>query len=239
MIFLIGVATVISTFLGGLFAIKLKDKLHLILGFSAGAVLAVALFDLVPESIGLVAEKYNVDTVMLLIAIGFSVFMVLDRFFTIHPHSDEHCENPHHHPSRFGVTALAIHSFIDGLGVGLAFKVSPEVGSVVALAVIAHKFSDGINTISMTMHDENDKKDAIKWLTINAIAPMIGIVASIYISISSINLGVILAIFAGLFLYLGASELIPESHHRHPTLWTTIMTILGMTTLYLVIRIAG
>ncbi|MEI6499128.1 MAG: ZIP family metal transporter [bacterium] len=239
MIYLIGILAVISTLLGGLFALKLKDKLHLILGFSAGAVVAVALFDLIPESIELVSAKYNTQTVMLFIAIGFCVFMIFDRFFSIHPHSKEHCANPHHHTDRFGVVALAIHSLIDGLGVGLAFKVSPEVGIIVAVAVLAHKFTDGINTVSMTLKDEREREDTILWLSINALAPMIGIISSLFFNISQTNLGLTLSIFAGLFLYLGASELIPESHHRHPTFWTSLMTVLGMVTLYLIIQIAG
>jgi ZIP family zinc transporter len=70
MVILIGLATFFSTFLGGLFAISFKDRLHLILGFSAGAVIGVALFDLIPESISLGTKNYNISLVMFLIAVG-------------------------------------------------------------------------------------------------------------------------------------------------------------------------
>lgn len=232
MAIIIGLAAVLFTALGGLFALKFRDKLHLILGFSAGAVVAVALFELLPESFTLTAGVHSIQTISIIIAAGFSVSMLLDRFFSIHPQSDSHCDNPHHHPNKFGVSALAVHSLIDGLSIGLAMKVSPEVGAVVAVAVLAHKFSDGINTVSMTMIDGDNKKETLKWLAINALAPIIGIAGAAYVTITEANLGVILAVFAGLFLYLGASELIPESHHRHPKFATTLMTILGMAVIF-------
>jgi ZIP family zinc transporter len=52
-------------------------------------------------------------------------------------------------------------------------------------------------------------------------------------------LAVVLALFCGFFLYIGASDLVPESHHGHPKFFTTIMTLLGAATLYAVIRFAG
>ena len=79
----------------------------------------------------------------------------------------------------------------------------------------------------------------MKWLSIDAIAPVIGIIISTFFTLSDSTLGIMLALFCGFFLYLGASDLLPESHHRHPTLWTTFMTVLGIAVLYLAIKIAG
>lgn len=239
-IFIITIATIISTTLGGLFAIKLKDHLHLILGFSAGAVLGVALFDLLPEAITLTSNVYNIGLVTILIAIGFSVYMFLDRFFSIHSHSeDDHkCENPAHN-GKLGASALVFHSFLDGLGIGLAFKVSPAIGWVVALAVLTHDFSDGINTVSMVFNKESDQKKALKWLAADALAPAIGVASTFFFSVSEPNLGLILSVFIGLFLYISASDLIPESHHRHPAIWTSIMTVLGMVVIFLATKLAG
>jgi zinc transporter ZupT len=56
--------------------------------------------------------------------------------------------------------------------------------------------------------------------------------------LSGSMLGILLSVFVGLFLYIGASDLVPESHHRHPTIWTSVMTILGMTVIYVVVAIA-
>ena len=122
---------------------------------------------------------------------------------------------------------------------GLAFKISPEIGGTVALAILAHRFSDGINTVGLSLKTSKNRTKAIHYLLAVSIAPALGIVATIFISVSETVLGLIMAVFTGLFLYLGASDLIPESHHRHPTIWTTIMTLLGMAVLYGAIRIAG
>jgi ZIP family zinc transporter len=238
MVYLVGIATIISTFLGGLFAIRLKDKLHLILGFSAGAVIGVAFFDLEPESIILSSGSYEIKFVTFLIAVGFIAFMVLDRFFSIHMHDHDYCENETH-TGRLSVFALCLHSFLDGLGIGLAFKVAPSVGWIVAAAVLAHDFSDGINTIGMVLKGKGKIKEALNWLILDALAPMAGIIVASFLTISEPGLGLVLAIFAGLFIYIGASDLIPESYHHHKSLWTTLMTILGAGVLYIAIHFAG
>ena len=237
-VFLIILATIISTTLGGLFAIRLKDKLHLILGFSAGAVLGVALFDLLPESIELTSGTYGIQVVTILIAAGFSAYMILDRFFSLHGHDDNNCDNPAH-SSGLGASALVFHSFLDGFGIGLAFKVSPAIGWVVALAVLAHDFSDGINTVNMIIKNKGGGKTAFKWLVADALAPAVGVVATCLITVSGSTLGLILSVFVGLFLYISASDLIPESHHRHPAIWTTISTVIGAMVILVVTHIAG
>jgi ZIP family zinc transporter len=237
-VLLITIATAVSTTLGGLFAIRFKDKLHLILGFSAGAVLGVTLFDLLPEAIALTKDSLPIQTLMLFVATGFSVYIFLDRFSLAHSHTDDDCKNPKHN-SKFGALALTFHSFLDGFGIGLAFKVSPVIGWVVALAVLTHDFSDGINTVSMILRNKGERKSAIKWLIADALAPTFGVLATGLLAVSGSTLGLVLAIFVGFFLYISASDLIPESHHRHPEVWTTILTILGMTVIYLAIRLAS
>lgn len=237
MLFLIILATMVSTFLGGLFAVKMKDKLHLILGFSAGAVMGVAFFDLLPEAIQLAGKQFDIKITTMIMAVGFVVYLLLDRFLSLHLHEKEECANPCH-SGQLGAFTLSFHSFLDGLGIGLAFKVSPEVGWIVTAAVLAHDFSDGINTVSMVLKSKGSTKAIASWLFVDALAPALGIAASFFINVSESVLGLILALFTGLFFYIGASDLIPESHHHHPTVWTTFATILGMLILYFVIRFA-
>jgi ZIP family zinc transporter len=131
-----------------------------------------------------------------------------------------------------------MHSFLDGVGIGLAFQVSNAVGLVVTTAVLVHDFSDGINTVNMILKNDGEKKKAIKWLVIDAIAPVIGIASTMLFTLSESSLGIVLALFTGFFLYIGASDLLPESHHNHPTIWTTILTIAGMVVIYIAITLA-
>jgi ZIP family zinc transporter len=255
MIILIALATFLATLVGGLFALRFKDKLHLILGFSAGAVVAVAFFDLMPEAIGLGGPYFGTATMTSLVALGFLVYLVLDRLIFLHAHT--HDEGHEHELTRpeekhvqrgtLGASSLSIHSFLDGVAIGLAFQVSPAVGAIVAVAVLTHDFSDGINTVNLVLKNQGDSpeegqrrsKRALRWLAIDAIAPVLGVASTLFFTLPETALAVILAIFSGFFLYIGATDLIPESHHAHPKFLTTLMTLLGAGVLYAAIRLAG
>lgn len=232
----IAFAAFACTMLGGSLALKLRDRMHLILGFSAGAVIAVAFFDLMPEALEL-AFGYDTQTVLSVVALGFLAYLLLDRVLLLHSHSHDE----HHAESRGHVRAgsFSVHSFLDGIGIGLAFQVDAAVGIVVAAAVLAHDFSDGINTVSVVVRHGGSYKKALKWLLIDAIAPVAGIIATMFFGVTDEHLGLLLALFSGFFLYIGASDLIPESHHAHPTFWTTFATLLGAGALYTAIRLAG
>jgi zinc transporter ZupT len=238
MLIIISIAAFIATLCGGLFALKFKDKLHLILGFSAGAVIGVAFFDLLPEALELGSSTFSTSTVTAITALGFMVYMLLDRFvmFHSHTHGDEH---EHASPrGKLGASSLSLHSFLDGIAIGLAFQVSAAVGAIVAVAVLVHDFSDGINTVNLILKNNGERKQAFRWLIIDAIAPIIGVIATLFFTLPESMLGIVLALFTGFFLYIGASDLLPESHHAHPTIWTTIATILGMLILYGAITVA-
>lgn len=236
MLFLLAFATAGATLLGGMFALRLKDQLHLILGFSAGAVVAVAFFDLLPEALELAGNAYSAATILSITALGFVLYLALDRTMLMHGHNHDHDDDLHR--GQFGAAALSFHSFLDGVGIGLAFQVSPAVGAVLAAAVLTHDFSDGINTVGIILKGGGDRSKAFRWLIVDAIAPVAGIIATLFFTVPAIVLGQILALFAGFFLYIGASDLIPESHHAHPVYWTTVSTVLGMLTLYVIIHLA-
>ena len=241
---LISVAAFASTFLGGLFALRFKDKLHLILGFSAGAVIGVAFFDLIPEAIELSAA-YSISTITSIVALGFIGYMVIDRIIIVHQHVHEHDDVLHDHSNvasnrgKLGAASLALHSFLDGAAIGLAFQVSAAVGAVVAVAVLVHDFSDGINTVNLIVKNKGNRKEAIRWLLVDAIAPVLGVISTFFFTLPEHSLGIILALFAGFFLYIGASDLLPESHHSHPTAWTTIATVIGAAVLFGAITVVG
>lgn len=241
----IALATFLSTYLGGLFSLRFKDKSHLIVGFSAGAVIGLAFFDLLPESITMSADKGDFSILILVTAVGFLVYMIVDRIFGVHSHGSLH-EHPHtniqiqekSHRGNIRAGSLSFHSLLDGLGIGFAFQVSPALGFVVAVAVLGHDFCDGINTVTAIVKGGGQRAKAMRWLLVDALAPVVGIVLTLFITLAEDKLRFVLAIFAGFFLYIGASDLVPESYHNHPTWKTTFMTVLGAGFLYLVINLA-
>lgn len=243
MTYSIAILAFVLMMLGGSFALHFRDRLHLILGFSAGALIGVAFFDLLPEAIELTEGFLSITMVLSLSALGFVAYLILDRLVLFHSHCDEaieQCRNLRHQ-ARGPVTVLilAVHSFIDGLAVGLVLRVSVAAGLVMAAAVLAHNFSDGVNIIGLLLKNGQDRRQALKWLGLVSLAPALGIFSTSFFSLPEKYLGLVLAIFGGFFLYIGASELLPESHHRHPTRWTTLSTLLGMGVLYLVIKLVG
>jgi zinc transporter ZupT len=237
-VFFVGLAALVSTLLGGLFALRFKDKLHLILGFSAGAVIAVAFFDLLPEAIALADKDHDISVVTSLVALGLMIYMILDRAVVLHPGGNEGMGSPRNR-GRLGAGGLSIHSFFDGMAIGLAFQASTSAGVIVAIAVLVHDFSDGINTVSLVLKDSGTRGQAIRWLLVDAAAPLLGVSSTLLFTLPESTLGLVLALFSGFFLYIGASDLLPESYHSHPTKLTTFMTLLGVAVLYAAIKLAG
>jgi ZIP family zinc transporter len=248
MTLLLSLVASIAAFAGGLIALRFRDKLHIILGLSAGAVLGAALFDLIPESIELVEGLYHPEQMTALTALGFVIYLILDRISGFHDHGHAH---EHGHGEReadvpvlsmrrgsLGAASFCLHSMIDGIAIGLAFQASSTVGAIVAIAVIAHRFSDGINTIGVILKHQGKNHHAWGWLTAVALAPIVGASLTFLVSVPQHYLAILLAVFAGFFLYIGASDLIPEGQHSHSKMLTTIMTVLGVLILYIIVRAA-
>ncbi len=234
----VSIATFFMTLLGGLVALRLQDRLHLVLGFSAGAVIGVAFFDLIPEAITLVTPAHTVDTALAMVAVGFLIYMILDRTIAPHGHKGHRTEQLWQRGG-LGAASLCVHSFLDGFAIGLAFNVSASVGWIVSAAVLAHDFSDGVNTVGIVLGRQGGNRSAFGWLVIDAVAPVIGAASTLLLHFPQDVLGFCLSLFAGFFVYISASDLLPESYHDHPTGGTTAMTILGIATVYVAISLAG
>lgn len=217
---LFGVAASVSTLLGGLLAMRLGSRIHLVLGLTAGIVLGVAFFDLVPEALELGADSYEVRTVLAALAAGFAGYMVIDRLLAGH---DAHSVMR----ARLGPISLTLHSLLDGLGIGLAFQISPAIGGVIAFAVLTHDLADGVNIVGLCLAGSR-RMDARRWLAINAAAPLAGVIGAGFIRLPAPALALLLAVFAGVFLYIGACELVPRSYGASPRPWTTAATLFGM-----------
>ena len=112
-----------ATMAGGLMALKLADKLPLVMGFSAGAVIGVAFFDLAPEALDAGAGLYQPRTLLAVAALGFFLYTVLDRLVARHD-----CEGQAN-PARglIGAASFSAHSLLDGFAMGIAFQASREI----------------------------------------------------------------------------------------------------------------
>jgi zinc transporter ZupT len=221
-----------ATMLGGLAALKLRDRLHLVLGFSAGAVIAVAFFDLLPEALSL--DLYSTRLVISVAALGFFLYLLFDRVASLK--TPQHAHGASTWRGRIGAGSLSAHSLLDGFVIGIAFQAGEAVGFVVAAAILVHDFSDGLNTVNVVVKNGGHRGQAFNWLIVDALAPLLGAGLSLLVAPQRGALALLLAGFSGIFLYIGASDLLPESQRAFPRLWTTIATLLGAALLYLATR---
>ena len=110
--------------------------------------------------------------------------------------------------------ALVGHSVMDGVGIGLAFQVSPAVGITVAIAVIAHDFCDGLNTVSLMLLHRHSTRSALRMLALDALAPVLGAASTLAFSVPPALLAPYLGFFAGFLLYIGVSDILPQAYSR-------------------------
>ena len=229
MVLVFGFLPFISTTLGGIIALRLRHRLHPIMAFAAGLVVTTALANLLPEAHELAEGSDEVLLGALPVA-GYLAFSAIDA--VLHQQSWEHQHDPyqnpdvpHVHPEEtrsrnplglLGSVGIIIHTALDGLAIGLGFQASPEVGIVISLAVLTHGFADGMNVVTLALAGGQGVKRARVVLVLDAIAPLAGVAVGSFISVSEQTLGMVLAVFAGVFIGIGAGHLLPEAQHQRP-----------------------
>jgi zinc transporter, ZIP family len=231
----LALATSVSTLLGGLVAFRLRRELATVIAFTGGIVVAVALFDVLPEALELVDSPRHV---MAVVGAGFVGFFLVERALVLHHRDEPEQARAHARVGALGAAGLSLHSFIDGLGIGLAFHVDTATGLLVFLAVICHDFADGMNTVSFVLRQSGDGRSARRWLAIDALAPLVGAVVGASLTIGETGLGYVLAAYAGFFLFLGATDLLPEAH-SHPSWRRVFLTVAGFAATFAIATAAS
>lgn len=239
LLLLLAAATFASTVAGGLTALRHQDRLHRLLGYTAGVLLGVVAFDLLPEIFSTLQHNHQSATAaMLALVCGFLLFHIVEKSILIH-HSQESDYEVHHHPDVGLASALALsgHSFLDGIGIGLGFQAGTTIGIAVAIAVIAHDFTDGLNTVSLMLVNKNQPRRALLFLLLDAIAPVLGVLVTLLFQVSDAALVLYMGFFAGFLLYIGASEILPEAHSKHASFGTIGLTVFGVAVMFGVTRL--
>src|SRR5215211_2958552 len=197
--------TVLATFAGGALALRLAHSLPTLIALTGGVVVAVALFDVLPESIEAVDDPQLVAG---LVAAGFLAFFLAERLLVLHHRDEPEQARAHATVGALGAFGLSVHSFIDGLGIGLAFGLDTATGVLVFIAVVSHDFADGMNTVSFVLMQSGNRRQAARWLIADAAAPLLGALVGAAVGISEDALGHVLALYVGFFLYMGATDLL-------------------------------
>jgi ZIP family zinc transporter len=232
--------TVIATFLGGMLALRAKDRFHLVLGLSAGLLLGLVGFDLLPEIFEMNTNNLiGVRTTSVALIAGFLSLHFIEQFAGSHEPAESDYGHEHTHAAEFagtvGAIAMAGHIFLDGVALALAFKVSDALGYAVFIAMLVHAFSDGLNTVALLIKTGQWQKRGKYLLAVDAMARIGGAAIGTSLTISDSNLAIYLALFSGIVIYLATSHILPEAHSKHPSKVTMLATLTGVAIMWAVV----
>jgi zinc transporter, ZIP family len=227
--------TVVSTLIGGAVALRMHRQLPTLIALTGGIVVAVALFDVMPEAFAAVDDPRHVAW---LVGAGFLAFFLAERGLVLHHRDEPEQARAHARIGALAAAGLSAHSFVDGLGIGLAFHLDTATGVLVFLAVVTHDFADGMNTVGFILRQSDDRRSAVRWLSIDALAPLVGATVGASLGVSEQSLGYLLALYTGFFLFMGATDLLPEAHHEHPSRRRVALTTIGFVATWAVAWLA-
>ena len=223
--FLAGLSTILGIYLVKHFEVLVKRNTVFLLSFAIGVLLANAFFHLLPEAI-------EANQSWFYWTLGAIVFLFLvEHLIIIHTCPEEE-EEEKGHMHTLGTTSFLgvfFHSLIDGIIIGVGFEVSFVVGLLTSLAVIFHETAEGVFIYTLLIHDKLLQKKALLFSWLVALATPFGAVITFLLiqNISPFILSALLATAAGTFIYIGASDLVPEIHKRY-NLANVFLVLLGI-----------
>ncbi|WNO52409.1 hypothetical protein [Stakelama saccharophila] len=211
-----GMLSGLAILLGGGIASVMTRRRSLLLSLSSGAIFAIALMALLPEAIELAEGIWPDGTIFVVAALGYAAYLVADRASaaTMKGRLARH----------LGPTSFFLHAFVDGLMAGVGFSFSLKTGLLMAGAAVAHGLAHGINTVSLVTARNGSPSLARRWLVANAAAPVLGAVCAGLLAPSRSALAVMVALFAGIFLFIATSDLLPEARARTPAATMLVAT---------------
>lgn len=222
---LLGLAAAAANLLGGLFVVHRewsRTYLRYFLALGAGFMLAVAVLDILPESVRLIGDRAY------MLALG-GYFLVHFFEHTLAPHfhfgeETHHEEMATHHAGISALLGLSIHTFFDGVAIASGFLVSAWLGSVIFFAIALHKLPEGFTVASLMLASGRSRRTALlssMWL---GAATVVGV---LLMGLLQRDVGYALPVSAGVTLYVAASDLIPEVN-RERGAGVAFMVFLGL-----------
>lgn len=231
----LGLATGLATFAGGALALRFEGRARGLMAFTRGAVLGVALLELLPAAWATAGPRTpdlgaaNLGPLAWAL-LAFLAYLAIDRGLSAA------AGGASAHRGHLGAASLTLHSLMDGLVVGLAFRASPALGATVAVAVIAHDLADGVNTVNLSLAGGGGRGVARRWLVADALAPTFGIFLAQAVAIPASGLSPLLAALAGLLLYAGVGEAAFRPGDWSPRPMTALAAMLGFGLIFGVSR---
>lgn len=188
---------------------RLKNFLIYLVSFSAGSMIGSAFLHLLPE---VLEENKRPLEIFILVIIGFSVFFVLERLLRWHHCHDENC-NTHEHLGWLNLIGDGIHNFIDGMIILISFVGGSTLGIVVTLSIIMHEIPQELGDFGVLLYAGFSKTKALLYNFISACVALLGVLFAYWLySYNEITASILIPLAAGGFIYIAASDLVPEIH---------------------------
>ncbi len=215
--------------------VEISERLlHLMLGFSAGILGGVTFVDILPEAFS-VAQQLSLLSIYVPsgIGIGFFILLMAERYLLAtkeihggHFHIHGKPLDPSH--GLMGVSALTFHGFMDGFVIPVGFSAGPQVGLLVTVAVAIHQIPDSFAALSLALGSTDNKKQAFLYVLATAADTPIGIlVGLLFVGLGSFMIPLGLGLSAGTFIYVSASDLVPELQHKARSPLVVVSMALG------------
>ncbi len=236
--FWIAGATCIITLVGGVLTLRLRSYQGALFAFCAGALVAGALMEILPDTSALLSESadhsFEYHHLQVACVLGFLCFYVLEHA-THHQETPEVQESHHAHAPHAGITGavgIMLHSLIDGFAIGKGFHIHDHIGWAIAIGVALHKLADGASVTGLMLGTQHSTRAVVTMLGLTAIAPLLGVWLQAYVMLATPQLALLLGWFAGVFLYLGASSLLPAAHDASHSRLLPLATLAGVLFIY-------
>ncbi len=205
-----GISAAVANIIGALavtsgkrWSVRAFDR---ILAFAAGFILSVAFMDLVPEAITRGGRNAALAALIAYLAVHLTQHTIGRHF-----HFGEETHEVSPLVSRSALVGLMLHTFVDGVAVASGLLVSPEVGALVFLGILLHKFPEGLAISSLFLASGSSRGAAVLAAAALGMMTIIGVlVTDMFTGLQTYGL----AISAGVTIYVGASNLVPELQSR-------------------------
>lgn len=208
----------LASILGGVLPLytKIKDiRTQYLIGFAAGVLVSTALFEILPEALKVIEPT----KLGLPLSLGFFSLYVVEKVAMIHACTETECNI--HNASWVGLIGLSLESLLDGIAIAIGYLTNPVLGLFIALAVIVHEFPVGFSTSIIMRSSGYSTEKSLVALIVTSFLTVAGALVS---PIFPVHLfGPVLAFTAGTFIYIGASDLLPEAHQSVD--WTVVFTV--------------
>ena len=207
--------TVVSliSFVGVIF-IGLKESLlrrivMALVGFASGTLLGGAFFDLLPEAVNMINPPI---TIFYFVILGIIVFFCIEKFLYWRHCHEEECQV--HTFAYISLVGDGVHNFIDGMIIAATFVLGFELGFITTLAVISHEIPQEIGDFGVLIYSGLGKRKALTYNFISALTAILGAIVTYYVVYLRSNYALLVPFAAGGFIYIAATDLMPELHKK-------------------------